>query len=120
MNSEIYYGRRQGPDFWVKFVKWVGICSWFILFIIVTIITKAQPQVENFMHKVAQAHLRKTWNMELIQISYYLMLFLFFIAISAFIANTRRLKRATDRLNISVIIMLILSTIGLILLGVNF
>ena len=112
--------RRQGPDIWARIISWIGFSSWFILFTILYIMTKAGPEVEGFFDRLLNVHLRKTWDLELASYAFYLMIFLFVFSVFGFFANIKRHRRKEDKFSISILIMIILSILGIIYYLINF
>lgn len=112
--------RRRGPDFLIRFVQWVGGLSWLILLAALAILEKAQPQEESFFSRLQHQELRTWWDLELAKYFFYIMVLLFSLSLFTLLINSRRLKRKSDRLNISVIIIAIASLIGSVLYLIYF
>jgi formate hydrogenlyase subunit 3/multisubunit Na+/H+ antiporter MnhD subunit len=114
LNNSSRIERRKGPDIWMKIVSWASIAGWIVLFAIIYILSKAKPQTENFFDKMLNVRLRKTWDIDLAQYAFYLMIFLLIFSFSTFIINIKRHKRKTDRYSPSIILMFIFSVMGII------
>lgn len=112
--------RRVGPDIWMRVISWIGFFSWFVLFSILYILTKARPQIEGYIDKLLSVHLRKSWDLDLARYAFYLMIFLLLSSIFGFFVNKRRHKRKEDRYNISIIIMFFLSLFGIFYYLISF
>lgn len=112
--------RRRGPDIWVKLISWFEIISWVILFITLYVITKAKPQVENFFDKFLKVSLRKTWDLELAQYAFYLMIILLTLSICALVVNSKRHRRKSDRYSFTLILMSMVSFIGIVIYTLYF
>lgn len=105
--------RRKGTDIWVKLISWFSAISWVMMFIVLYIVTKAGPQIENYFHKLFNASLRKTWDYELAQYALYLMILLLMLCLFGILINAQRHKRKSDKYSLSLIIMSILSVVGI-------
>jgi formate hydrogenlyase subunit 3/multisubunit Na+/H+ antiporter MnhD subunit len=114
LNKTSHSERRKGPDIWVRAISWSSVAGWSLLFLIICILSKAKPEAETFFDKMLKVHLRKTWDIDLAQYAFYLMIFLLFLSVSTFIVNIKRHRRKTDRYSISIILMIVFSIIGII------
>jgi len=107
--------RRKGPDLWVKLLGWLAIVGWFLMLTVLFIIDRAKPEHENMFTKSANIEVRTTWNQELINYLFYLMIFGFCMSIIGFVINSRRHHRAKDRFRYTLIILGIISFFGIIM-----
>lgn len=105
--------RRKRPDFLVKWVKWTGLISWCILIPGLYFVEKARPPMETFFDRLLEIETRQFWDVEYIDIAFYLMAALFILSMVSIIINSRRLKRKGDRLSPSLSINAALSMIGI-------
>lgn len=112
--------RRNGPDFWIRLVQWVGGLSWLILLIALSILEKAQPKEESLFSRLKHHELRTWWDLELASYFFYIMILLFSLSLFTLLINSKRLKRKGDRLNLSVIIIGFISFIGSVLYLIYF
>jgi hypothetical protein len=113
--QRMFVERRQGPDLLVRWVKWTGYCAWILALIIIGITTYAKPQIETFFDRLLEVKLRKTWDMELMQYAFYLMVATFILCSIALVVNFRRKRRKSDRFNKSILFLGIVSLFGAIL-----
>ena len=114
-NTKIRQERRKGPDLWVKLLGWLAIVGWFLMFTVLFIIDRAKPEYENMFTKSANIEVRTTWNQELINYLFYLMIFGFCMSIIGLVINSRRHHRAKDRFRYTLIILGIISFFGIIM-----
>lgn len=112
--------RRRGPDFLIRFVQWVGGLSWLVLLTAMVILEKAQPQEIPYFSRLMHQEYRTWWDLELAQYFFYIMVFLLLLSLFTLLINSRRLKRKYDKLNISVVIIGLISLIGIILYLIYF
>lgn len=112
--TEIRPERRKGPDLWVKLLGWFAIAGWFLMFMVLFIIDRAKPESENMFTKSANIEVRTTWNQELINYLFYLMIFGLFMSIVGLVINSRRHHRAKDRFRYTLIILGVISFFGII------
>ncbi len=113
-NTDMKPDRRRGADFWTKALRWLGVFGWFVMFVALFIIDRAKPEEENMFTKAANVSVRKTWNQELIQYLFYLMIFGLCISVIGIVINSRRHHRADDRFRYILIILGIISLFGII------
>jgi len=99
--------RRKKPDIICRYLEISVIIVWCVMFTILGLLHFAQPQKETFLDRLLDAEVRKTVDFTLLEIAFYLLVFLFFFSLISIIFNTRRLKRQTDRIRISFIFSLI-------------
>ncbi len=113
-NSRMKTERRKGPDLCVKVLGWLGVFSWFLMFMALFIIDRAKPEAENIFTKAAKIKVRTTWNQELTNYLFYLMIFGLCISIIGIVINSRRHHREEDRFRLTLIILGIISIFGII------
>ncbi len=106
--------RRKGPDLWVKLLGWFAIFGWFLMFMVLFIIDRAKPEYENMFTKSANIKVRTTWNQELINYIFYLMIFGLCISIIGLVINSTRHHRKDDKFRVTLIILGIISIFGII------
>ncbi len=112
--SRMRQERRKGPDLWVKVLSWLAVFGWFLMFMALFIIDRAKPEYENMFTKAANIDVRTTWNQELINYLFYLMIFGLCLSIIGLVINSRRHHRANDRFRFTLIILGIISFFGII------
>ncbi|MFZ5968572.1 MAG: hypothetical protein ACOYVK_15565 [Bacillota bacterium] len=115
-----FVDRRKGPDIWVRIVQWLGFMAWGIMFVILTITDRAKPEAETFFERFFKIQVRNSWNQDLLQFAFYLMLLLNFLCIFGLIINSRRCRRKSDKYNLSLVLMMILAFVGIAMYFVNF
>ncbi|MCL5290084.1 MAG: hypothetical protein ACOY35_00180 [Bacillota bacterium] len=98
--------KRQGVDFWVKFVKTAAIFVWAAMFIILVIIDRAKPQVENFFSNLFQISLRQSWDSDLLAYAFSLSVAMLGFSVFAFIINMKRHRRKSDKYSKSILAMI--------------
>ncbi|MFQ5962813.1 MAG: hypothetical protein ACE5KZ_00835 [Candidatus Scalinduaceae bacterium] len=106
--------RRKGPDLWVRILGWLCVFGWFLMFVALFIIDRAKPQAENMFTKAAKIEVRTTWNQELTNYLFYLMIFGLCISVIGIVINSRRHHREDDRFRFTLIILGIISFLGII------
>lgn len=109
-----YHDRRKGPDLWIKLLTWSGITSGLSLVAVLFITAMAKPEVETFFDRFYNLHLRRSWDMALMQYIFYLLLVCLFCSIAGLVINSRRKRRKDDHTRASLIVMLCISIFGLI------
>lgn len=108
-----YVDRRKGPDLWIRLLTWSGLISGVSLVAVLFITAVAKPEVETFFDRFYNLRLRRSWDMELMQYIFYLLLLCLFCSVGGLIINSRRKRRKEDHTRASLIVMLIISLFGL-------
>lgn len=109
-----YVDRRKGPDLWIKLLTWSGLVSGISLVAVLFITAVAKPQVETFFDRFYNLRLRRTWDMELMDYIFYLLLLCLFCSLGGLVINSRRKRRKDDHTRASLIVMLCISIFGLV------
>ncbi len=113
-NTRMKLDRRKGPDPWVKALEWLGVFGWLLMFTALFILDRAKPESENFLIKATKIEASTTWNQELTNALFYLMIFGLCISIIGIAINSRRYRRKDDRFRITLIILGVISIFGII------
>ncbi len=113
-NTRMKLDRRKRPDFWVKVLEWLGVFGWFLMFAALFIFDRAKPEDKNFLVKATKVGAHTTWNQELTNYLFYLMIFGLCISIIGIVINSRRYRRKDDRFRITLIILGVISIFGII------
>lgn len=106
--------RREGPDFWIKLLTWSGLLSGISLVGALFITAVAKPEIETFFDRFYDLRLRRSWDLELMEYIFYLLLFCLFSSIGGLIINSLRKRRKTDQTRASLIFMICVSFFGLV------
>lgn len=112
--------RRKGPDFWIKFLKFMAVSGWIFMLIILIILEKAKPQFETFFDRFYNLSLRTTWDYSLAQNIYYMMFAGLLISITGLIISAKRYRRKEDMYPVSPILIGIFSIAGILLYRIYF
>lgn len=103
--------RRQGPDFWAKYVRVAGVLVWGFIFIIFLLIERAQPRSETFFDRLLSVNVSVTWNTYFLTIVVFLSLAQLIFATVSVIINLTRHRRKTDKLSKSLLIATFISIV---------
>ncbi len=106
--------KRQGPDILVKWVRIARFFAWIMLGIFLVITDTAKPQTLTFWDRFLDVKIRGFWDQNLLFIAFIVAVILFIFSFVSILINAMRLKRKTDRLCISLLITLIISSIGIL------
>lgn len=112
--------RRRGPDLWMRSLTAVATVGWLIMLAALWVASEAKPEMETFFARWSGIHLRKTWDMQLARYILYLMLFGAFLGYGGLMVNLSRNRRRDDQVRVSLILLSVLSTIGIVVYLVNF
>lgn len=107
--------RRKGPDALVKWAKWSGIISWILVSTALFITLIAKPRFESYMDKSLHVKLQDSWNTDLLQYVFLVLILLFFFCMLSIVINLMRFKRKSDRFNKTLIINAAAAFIGILL-----
>ncbi len=94
--NQTHRERRRGPDFWLRSIKGLVIICWCLLLAIMIIMDFAKPTYETFFDRLAHVPVTSSWNTELLQVLFYLMVLGLELSLLGLLLNTRRNKRKTD------------------------
>lgn len=111
LKKKEYLEKRKGPDFMVKWVKFSSFLVWLFIGVIMFVTDISKPKSETFFDRLLKVDVRKFWDFNTLRYAFVTTLLLFTYAFISLLFNLRRLKRKDDRLSISVIIAVLLSTI---------
>ena len=109
-----FYEKRTGPDFLVHWIRISSFIVWLIIGIFFIINDFAKPQQTTFFDRLFDISRRTAWDSQLLMASFIVAVVLFFFSLLSLIINTRRLKRKSDRISISLIISLIVSILSIL------
>ena len=113
-NTDMQQDRRKGPDLLIKTLRWLGIFGWFVMIAALYIIDMAKPEEENMFTRKLDVSVRKTWDPELIQYLFYLLIFGLCISVIGIVINSRRHHRKDDRFRYILITLGVISFFGII------
>lgn len=114
MSQNIFYhsDKRKGPDLILRLISLSSIILWGFIILNFCVILSAKPEFESFFDRLLNLTVRDYWDYRLLNISLVTSLIQFILSVLALFLNTRRLKRKTDRIRASIIIIsLVLSII---------
>jgi len=110
-----YFEKRNGPDFLVYWIRISSFAVWLLLGIFFLVADFAQPEQVTLFDRLFDVTRRTVWDQNMLMISFFVAIVLFFFSLLSLIINTRRLKRKSDHISISLIISLIVSTLSILL-----
>jgi len=110
-----FFEKRLGPDFLVYWIRISSFIVWLVLGVFFFITDLAKPQQTTFFDRLFDVSRRTVWDQNLIMVSFFVAVILFFFSLLSLIVNTKRLKRKSDRISVSLIISLIVSTLSILL-----
>ena len=96
--------RRKGPDALVKWVKYSGIISWILISMVLFITLIAKPDFESYMDESFHIRLQNSWDVNMMQYVFVLMVLLFFFCTISIVINLTRYRRKSDRFNKTLIL----------------
>ncbi len=114
-NDRLYSEKRTGPDFLVYWIRISSFAVWVMLGIFFMIYDLAMPHESTFFDRLFDVSSRTVWDQNLMLISFFVAVILFFFSLLSLIINTRRLKRKSDRISLSLVFSLIVSTLSILL-----
>ena len=114
LRKKDYNEKRKGPDFYVRWVKISSGIVWLFIGAIMFATDVSKPKTEWFLDRLLNHKVRQFWDYNTLQYALYSTILLFIYSFVSLLFNLRRLKRKDDRLSISVVISVLLSTILLL------
>lgn len=114
-SQRTYFEKRVGPDFLVYWIRLSSFIVWLLLGIFFLVADFAKPEQVTLFDRLFDVTRRTVWDQNMLMISFFVAIVLFFFSLLSLIINTRRLKRKSDRISISLIISLIVSTLSILL-----
>ncbi len=114
-SNQHFMEKRLGPDFLVYWIRISSFIVWLILGVFFFITDLAKPQQTTLFDRLFDVSRRTVWDQNLMMISFIVAVILFFFSLLSLIVNTKRLKRRSDHISISLVISLIVSTLSILL-----
>lgn len=111
---KLFHDKRKNSDFWVYFIKAVGMLNWIIIVAMILIVDSWLPKNETFFDRLFNISRNDFWTMDITPLLVFLVGLMFIGSSVALIANTRRLKRDGDHFNLSNLMGFIVSWIAII------
>ncbi|MCW8860660.1 MAG: hypothetical protein OQK50_07935 [Deltaproteobacteria bacterium] len=105
--------RRKRPDLLLQLLTWFNAAAVISLAAALCVAAIAKPELETFFDRYYNLQLRQTWNQDLIG---YLGLLLGLSCIASIVGlaiNSKRLRRKSDHIHVTLILSLIVSLIAL-------
>ncbi len=107
--------RRKGKDILLRLLTGMALVGWSLILVALFVIDQASPQdIEVWFSYIdtGQNTYVGSWNEQLLQIVFYIMLLGMFISIVGLFLNSKRNRRRNDNYYLSLIFLGIVSTIG--------
>lgn len=101
--------KRKGYDLLTKIFFLSIFLSWCLFIATILMLGQASPQFEIFTDRALGQHVRTYWDIRMVQTVKKLLLAVFFLSLSGVVLNIMRLRRKTDRISLTHILMLIVS-----------
>jgi hypothetical protein len=112
---KLFHDKRKDSDFWVAYIKAVGMLNWIIILAMILIIDSWFPKSETFFDRLFDINRTDFWQMDITPLLVFLVGLMFITSSTALIANTRRLKRNCDSFNLSNLMGFIVSWTAIII-----
>lgn len=103
---------REGPDLLAKWAKYSGLVAWAIIFLMLIFIGQAKPQIYTVLDAKYNKISRNTWDQAYLIYAFICAGAAFIFSLISLLINSRRIKRKTDRIKISLLISLLVSSIA--------
>ncbi|PKM56185.1 conserved membrane protein of unknown function [Petrocella atlantisensis] len=100
---------REGPDFWMKWIKIASILGWIMVGTIIVMFDQARPQIYSILDMHYNKISTTTWNQDILMGTFILSICTFVFILISLLANAQRLKRKVDRVRISLVVTMFIS-----------
>ncbi|HZK27173.1 MAG TPA: hypothetical protein VFD00_06515 [Thermoclostridium sp.] len=107
--------KRKKPDaicYWLQISVFI---IWLAIFAFLAVINSASVRDETFFDRLFDVNIRNIPDIHLLNIAFYLLIFIFIFSVISLLFNLTRLKREDDRIYKSFIFSIIGSLIGIVL-----
>jgi ABC-type Fe3+ transport system permease subunit len=94
--KEKLYERRENKDYWARLFILINFLAWGVLFVLVLVFHKAQPEFETVFDRFYQLDLRTNWDMQFLQYLVYTILLGLILSIAGLGLSLFRARRKTD------------------------
>ncbi len=113
---EYYKEKRKQIDPIMQLIHLSSALVWIMLISILFITNRAMPPLETVFDRYLGVELRNHWDFRILGMIQWILAAVFIMSGIGIILNTRRLKRATDHMRVSLIISAVFSFIGSIVM----
>ena len=111
--------RRRKPDIVIRLVNAISIVGWMMINLCTLLTINSKPEQTNMFYKMFNIPVRDYWDFSLLSIVFFLLMFLFAVALIGILLNATRQRRKTDKMNKSLIFQAAMAVLGMLLLWVN-
>lgn len=118
--SPSFKERRKKPDFIVRMTTILSLLSWAFALMVWVTLDLAKPEKARWWEIQNNIAVRSKWDVALLPTAYGLLISSLALCLLAFVFNTMRRKRKTDKYKKSVFIIGIIDIIGLVLFLIVF
>jgi len=117
--------RRRTDDWIIKMTNIFSIVPWFVVFAVWIVIDFASPDKETFFSRLAGYRTGLEinihyWDEALLPVAFFLLLISLAFCLAAFILNTFRMKRETDRYRKSIMVIGGITIIAIVAFVIRF
>jgi len=97
--------RRRGPDVWARSLRYLALVGWAVLIACFFVFGRAKPQVETFIDRYYEIHVRQYWDMAWVRPLLWLLVAGLVVGLSGLVVNSCRHRRRTDAWRISLVVL---------------
>lgn len=112
--------RRRQADWVVRGATVLSAVSWLIALAVMIILDQAAPERENFFTRLFEENVRLHWDAQLLFPAFILLILSLATCIAAFIFNSFRMRRKTDKYRASIFIIGAVNIAGIVYFLVRF
>ncbi len=109
--------RRKRVDPIMQIIHLSNALVWLLLIAFLLVTNEAMPPTETMFDRMMGVDKRTHWDFQLLLIARWVLLGLFALSMAGILLNTRRLKRTTDHMRVSLIITAVFSFVGSIIMA---
>lgn len=97
--------KKRKANLLIRFVRWIKVIGWLIFIAIVTLISEAKPDENNFWSHYFHTIPRRIWDDDLLQVSYRMQILLLGLCVLGFIINFVAYIKYKDEFILSIILL---------------
>ncbi len=96
--------RRKISDFWAKLLFYLNIAAWILLFFMLLVFHRAQPEFESVFDRYYHLQLRTHWDIQYLYYLVYIVITAIAISLSGLLLSLVRGRRENDHKKVLILV----------------